>query len=103
MNDSDPSIGAYQDAVRACALLAGLLLMHDLPALLRAIERADAIGPLVDPTLWRDKGAAMLQDKELLEAALPLWQYARARKADATAPVASAPNPQPRTPNPEHR
>lgn len=80
-----PQIDAYQDAVRACALLAGLLLMHDLPGLLRAIERADAIGPLVDPTLWRDKGAAMLQDKELLEAALPLWRYAKAARAGGAA------------------
>lgn len=87
---ADPRIEEYQLAVRSCALMAGLLLMHDLPGLIKAIESADAIGPLIDPTLWRAKGSAMLEDKELLEAALPLWRYARARKADA---MKAAPNP----------
>jgi hypothetical protein len=74
----------YQAAVRACALVASMLTQYDLPDLLQRIERADAFGPILDPTLWRDKQEAMDEDRKLLEAALPLWAMGK-RLADTSA------------------
>lgn len=64
----------YQATVRQCHGIALALTMHDIPGMLRAIDRADTMGPILDPTLWRDKHKAMEEDKKTLEAALPLWQ-----------------------------
>jgi hypothetical protein len=74
-------VETYQSAVQACAIAATLLRQHDIPELLRAIEHADAFGPLLDPTLWRDKHEAMNRDRKLLEAALPLWRLAASQAA----------------------
>lgn len=71
----------YQAAVGTCALLGTMLVEHDLPGMLNAIERADSIGCMIDPTLYRDKVEAMHQDKDLLEAALPLYRWAKKQKA----------------------
>jgi hypothetical protein len=70
MTDKDE----YRAAVTASAIAASLLSQHDIPALLAAIARADAAGPFIDPTLWREKHQAMTEDKRILEAALPLHQ-----------------------------
>ncbi len=67
-------IAEYREAVHACTLVASLLRAHDLPAMLEAIDRAHAVGPIVDPTLYRAKVGAMLEDREVLAAALPLWR-----------------------------
>lgn len=48
--------------------------MVDIPKLLQDIERAETLGPFLDPTLWRNKSHAMAEDKELLEAVLPFWR-----------------------------
>jgi len=71
----------HREAVKT-VYMAGLSIVgHDLPELLRAIERADAFGPILDPTLYRDRAGAMHEDRELLEAALPLWRFAQRMKA----------------------
>lgn len=75
----------YQAAVGSCALVGAMLTQYDLPAMLNAIERAEAIGPMIDPTLYREKHEAMGQDKDLLEAALPLWRWAIKQKKIAEA------------------
>lgn len=72
----DQKVEEYRAAVRACVITVALLKQHDLPALLKAIDTADAVGPFLDPTLWRDKHEKMTEDRELLEAALPLWRMA---------------------------
>lgn len=64
----------YRGAVQAAALCASMLAQWDLPGLLEAIGRAETVGPIVDPTLYREKAGAMAEDKALLEAALPLWK-----------------------------
>lgn len=71
MND----IERYQAAVRACAEAVRIVCQHDIPGLLEAIERAHAVGPILDPTLYRDKATMMDQDAELLRSALPLVTY----------------------------
>lgn len=64
----------YHSALLACITAAKVLQQHDLAKRLRDISTADTLGPMVDPTLWRDKHKAMYEDREVLEAALPLWK-----------------------------
>lgn len=83
----------YQAAVGSCALVGSMLTQYDLPAMVRAIEYAEAMGPMIDPTLYREKREAMDQDKDLLEAALPLWRWAQGQKklAEEKAKTAAPP------------
>jgi hypothetical protein len=69
-------IDAHRSAIQAACVCARMLKQYDIPKLLLAIEHADALGPYLDPTLWIKKAKAMLEDKEMLEAALPLWRLA---------------------------
>lgn len=71
------TIEEYRENLKTCGLSAMFLERVNIPDMLARIEKADAIGGLIDPTLWRDKHGAMMQDKELFEAALPLWRYAQ--------------------------
>ena len=71
------TIEEYQENLKTCGLAALFVERVDIPDMLARIERADSIGGMIDPTLYRDKREAMMQDKELLEAALPLWRYAQ--------------------------
>lgn len=68
-------IAAYQHAIRTCAAAREVLSGLDIPGLLRAIDHADALGPILDPTLYREKAKAMAEDKALLQAALPLATF----------------------------
>jgi len=72
----------YQAAVLAAVLCAGILSEHDIPSLLAAIDSAESLGPLLDPTLWREKHQAMQEDREVLRAALPLWELAKKLEAE---------------------
>jgi hypothetical protein len=76
------AIETYQAAVEECALAGNVLCVtiKDLPALIAACERAEATGPLLDPTLYREKVKAMREDLELFRAALPLWTLAKKRR-----------------------
>jgi hypothetical protein len=76
-NDTSSKVERYRSAVMTAALAARLLAQHNIAQLLRDIETADAIGPVLDPTLWRDKHEAMEQDREILKAALALAKFAR--------------------------
>lgn len=90
----------YRSAVQASALCAGLLAQHDIPKLLRDIGHSHSIGPILDPTLYRDRSRAMDEDAEILRAALPLRNLGvrleRAvphEGAGGTAAAATAPHP----------
>jgi hypothetical protein len=63
-------IETYQQARIACELARNLLSSHDFQELLRAIERAESVGPIVDPTLYRAKAAAINEDRDVFAAAL---------------------------------
>lgn len=76
-HEHDEAIETYQTAVLAVHVAAKMLAQHDLPRLLADIAKANAIGPLLDPTLWRDKNRAMLEDREALQAALPLYRLGK--------------------------
>lgn len=71
----DPKVLEYQAAIHACMLARHLLWQHDIPALLEDIAHAESVGPILDPTLYREKARAMEQDRELLRAALPLRSF----------------------------
>lgn len=60
----------YRDNLIGFWALASLVGEAPLPEMIAAIEHADAIGPLVDPTAYRDKVAAMHEDLEMLRALL---------------------------------
>ena len=67
----------YQNTVMTCAMAARIMLALDIPKILEDIEKAEALGPMLDPTLYREKGQAMSEDKRILEAALPLWRICK--------------------------
>ncbi len=68
-------IAEYQAAVLACVQARALLRQHDLPAILAAIEHAETVGPVLDPTLYRERAPAMREDRALLRAAMALRQF----------------------------
>jgi len=69
-------IDEHRSAVCAVIACARILEQYDIPKLIHAIDRSETVGPTLAPTLWRDKSTAMLEDKTLLKAALPLWEMA---------------------------
>jgi hypothetical protein len=71
----------YQENLKTCGLAAMFLERVDVSDMLARIEKADSLGAVLDPTLYREKREAMMEDKELLEAAKPLWDYARKVRA----------------------
>ena len=75
----------YKAAMLVIVASARALVNHDIPGLIAAIDTADAVGPIVDPTLYRDKHAMMAEDREVFEAALPLWRMAQRMPATALA------------------
>src|ERR1700674_4580087 len=79
----------YQTTVASCALVGSMLTQYDLPKILQMIGRAETVGPMVDPTLWIKKHEAMGEDKKLLEAALPLWRWAKEQQKIAERRLAS--------------
>jgi hypothetical protein len=87
----DANLALYQSAVRTSLMCAGIVGQFDIPALLEAIERADAMGPLFDPTLWISNHGKMEEDREVLKAALPLWRLCQKLKQlrEQQVPVAS--------------
>ncbi len=62
-------VADYQATVGMLYAWANVLAHVDLPGLLRDIARAEAVGPIVDPTLYREKGKALREDRAILEAA----------------------------------
>ena len=57
---------AYRDGLRMAAVMAGAVRAIDFPAMLAAIEYAEAVAPIVDPTLFKTRGLAMSEDKTLI-------------------------------------
>jgi hypothetical protein len=76
---ADEKVRKYQVAIGTCTTAGYMVSCHDVPGLLNAIEKAETLGPIVDPTLYREKSGAMAEDAALLRAALPLWKLMRQR------------------------
>lgn len=62
----------YVDAITGVQIAAGMLREIDLAGVLNAMEHADALGPILDPTLYKAASAKMDQVRALVTAALPL-------------------------------
>jgi len=67
----------WRDLIKFLASQASLMEMLPLDEALAAANKADALGPILDPTLYREKQRALDEDRELIRAALPLWSYGR--------------------------
>lgn len=67
----------YRTTVLTTVLAARALAQLPIVKMLRDIETAEIVGPLMDPTLFREKGEAMRQDKLLLQAALQFLEKIR--------------------------
>lgn len=63
-------VQTYQDARMACEHVRAVLAARDFSKLLEAIERAHALGPIMDPTLYCERCAAMDEDAKVFRAAL---------------------------------
>lgn len=79
---------SYTAAVNTTQIAAGLLLNVDLAGMLAAMGRAEALGPILDPTLYQQASGRMEAQRRLIEAALPL--QAEIRRQFATAQIKRA-------------
>ena len=61
--------GEYLHVLHYSMMISSLIEGLDLEAAVIAANRADALGPIVDPTLYREKGKALAEDLQMLEAA----------------------------------
>lgn len=93
----------YRDQFELLAGAARIVSMVDVQDLLRRIERADSVGAMIDPTLYRAKHADMMKDKEFLEAVLPLWRFVKQAREVVAAAASSSSYPVEDTENPEPR
>ena len=71
----------HAEGVFAVVMAARVLSSVELERVIESAETALAVGPILDPTLYRDHAHRLEQDLELLRAALPLWQVARTKLA----------------------
>jgi len=68
----------YQNALTIIVMAArALTTIEDLPQFATAIDRANAVGPLFDPSAWMKNHKKMDEDKTMFEAALPLWKLGK--------------------------
>lgn len=55
----------------------------DLDAMLETVERADAIGPILDPTAWRAGVDNLSPQRDILRAAIAFRNVVRRQRQDA--------------------
>lgn len=68
----------YMAAQNALLMSANLLQGHDLAAFLRRVDQAEAVAPIVDPTLYRRAGQRLAGTRELARAGLAFQAAAAA-------------------------
>lgn len=57
----------YSCTLHQAYLLASMLVsMEDLGGAIKAADHAEAVGPLIDPTLYRAKGKALSEDLRVM-------------------------------------
>lgn len=67
----------WQTDLTTVYTVARLLAMLPLERMLAAIEQADAVAPIVDPTLYRANAPKMHEDRDAIRAAVPLAELGR--------------------------
>jgi len=65
-------LNEYQNYLLHGYLIAKMAAEIPVPDLLSRIDRAETVGPFIDPTLYREKAGAMSDDQEMLQALLSL-------------------------------
>lgn len=73
-------VAMYQAGLKIIIGQMSVISMIDVPGNLREIERAHSLGPILNPTLYRDNAEKMEEDKQIWLAALPLWNLAQKMK-----------------------
>lgn len=72
------------DTYQGCLIRAYLMvrLIGDLPLgeMIDAAERADTLGPILDPTAWMKGHRKLAEDSEVLRALRPAWKLAKAHE-----------------------
>ena len=92
MNAVEPTNAETYVAAMKSVLLAGSIISQwDLPGMLASIALVESVGPLLDPTSYRDKCNDLFHDRDLLKAALPLWEFCqRYKQNNATEEMSDA-------------
>lgn len=67
----------YQSNLTTLYLLAGMVKEIPLREMLAAADHSMGIGPILDPTLWRQNHQKLQEDIELMRAVLPLHTLAQ--------------------------
>lgn len=67
--ESGSDVARYRIARMACEVAREVLRAHNYDKLLDEIARADSVGAIVDPTLYREKIDVMLEDREVFSGA----------------------------------
>ncbi len=81
LDDLPEGADQHRFRILQCYQLAALAALIPTGALLEKIERADSVGAILDPTLYRANHAAMMEDKKVVEAVHALAELGRAIKA----------------------
>lgn len=66
----------YKAAQMQLVMLARILADIDLPALQNLITRGNSIGPIIAPTMYRDKMGDLERMEGLVQAFMPAWKKA---------------------------
>jgi hypothetical protein len=66
----------YGTIILAALIASKMISLYDLPDLLSRMSLAHTTASIYDPTLWMNKHKMMEEDRELIEAAMPLWRMA---------------------------
>lgn len=75
----------YSEAQQQIMWLGSIVLNLPLEAMLADIAHAEAVGPIVDPTLWIRGHAKLAQVRELAEAFAEVQRVARRHVGQAVA------------------
>ena len=74
----------YRAELHSILTMAALIGKLKIYKVLRAMERAETLGPIADPTLFREASSGLQRQKEIVEAALRFQQAIEAIMGEAS-------------------
>jgi len=72
LNDSDD----YKKALAAAKEALSIVAAHDIAHVVSSIDQWEMLGPVIMPDKWKERADEIMTDREVLAAALPLWELA---------------------------
>lgn len=75
----------YLKTIHACECIGGLLVQQDLPQILDAINLAQSAGPIIEPEEFAKHAQRLQSQKDLIEAAMPLYELMFEREEEVLA------------------